>query len=116
MKHGLRLGSVFVGIGALALSNHPAPSQDSKPAADGRQGPRTQLFERSEAPLPADTYCKIDGFPVLRSEYGDWLQKYKGDQFIKDYVLGKLVRDAAKSSGVEAKPEEIEQKIDKKIE
>jgi hypothetical protein len=66
--------------------------------------------------MPADTYCKVNGYPILRTEFGDWLQSTKGDQFIRDYVVGKLVRDAAKSVGVELKPEEIDQRIDKRIE
>ena len=53
---------------------------------------------------------------MLRTEFGDWLQSTKGDQSIRDYVVGKLVRDAAKTVGAEVKPEEIDQRIDKRIE
>jgi parvulin-like peptidyl-prolyl isomerase len=89
-------------------------SQDSRPQEPKKE--RTTLFEKSETPMPADTYCKVNGYPVLRTEFGDWLQSTKGDQFIRDYVVGKLVRDAAKTVGAEVKPEEIDQRIDKRIE
>jgi parvulin-like peptidyl-prolyl isomerase len=102
--------TVILGIVGFAAALLAMPQDPSAPVE------RRGLFERSDTPIPADTYCKINGFPILRTEYGDWLQKHKGDAYIRDYVIAKLIRDAAKNAGAEAKPEEVEQLVNKKIE
>jgi hypothetical protein len=102
------LASVMTLTLAAGTSARPqgAESAPAKPA----------LFQRADTPLPPDAYCTVNGFPVLKSEIGAWLLTYKGETHIQDYVIAKLVRDAAKTAGVEVKPEEIDQRVDQQIE
>lgn len=86
------------------------------PTAPPAPKQRTTFFEKSEAPLPPEVYCKVDGFPITRAEYGDWLQKHRGDLYIQNFVTGVLVRRAAKSLGIEPPPEEVEALVTKKME
>lgn len=78
--------------------------------------PKTHLFDKSPIPLPANIYCKLNGMEVTRAEYGDWLQKFHGDVFIQEYVLARLVREAAKQYNVSVPRSELEQFVNRVIE
>src|SRR5262245_16054977 len=93
-----------VATGDVAPSSRPAPKQ------------RATFFEKSEVPLAAEVYCKIDGFPVSRAEFGDWLQRYRGDPLIESYVTGTWIRKDAKAAGVEVGPEDLDAILNQRIE
>ncbi|MBL8695928.1 MAG: peptidylprolyl isomerase [Planctomycetes bacterium] len=106
---------------ALALAPLLPLRPADPPTAQGQdttseQKVRTSFFEKAEPPLGPDEYCRINGIPISRSQFGDWLQKYRGEDFIQGYVTSMLVRKAAKDVGVEASPQEIERRLEAEIE
>lgn len=105
MRNRLAVPAIALTTGALVLAQDAANPTGRK-----------ALFERSAAPLAKDTYCKVNGFPILKSDYGEWLQLHKGDTHIQEFVIGHLVRDAARTSGVSVTPVELEQRIQQRIE
>jgi PPIC-type peptidyl-prolyl cis-trans isomerase-like protein len=98
----------LVGL-ALGFLLPPGQETASRPA-------REVFFERSRTPLAADTYCEIDGFPIKRVDYGLWLQKHRGDQYVQQYVTGWLVRKAAEAAGAAVTPAEVDRALERKVE
>jgi parvulin-like peptidyl-prolyl isomerase len=94
--------------GAAAASHL---SQDSRPATA-----RTTLFEKSTVPLPEGVYCKMNGLEISRTEFADWLQKFRGDNYIQEYITGRLIRETAKQYNVAVTPEEVDQLIEQRLE
>lgn len=85
-------------------------TQGSKPTA------KQYLFEKSSIPLPDNVYCKMNGLEITRTEYGQWLQQFRGDSFIQEYILARLVRETAKQYNIEATPTELANRADRRIE
>lgn len=77
---------------------------------------RATLFTKSPTPLAPNVYCKINGLEITRAEFGDWLQQFRGDNFIQEYVLARLVREKGKQAGVEVPREELDQAVNRQIE
>ncbi|MFN0206330.1 MAG: peptidylprolyl isomerase [Planctomycetota bacterium] len=96
---------------AGAMAMRAVRTQDQQPVM-----PRKTLFEKSQTPLPANVYCKMDGLEITRAEFGDWLQKFRGDNAIQEYITGRLIRQAAKKYNVEATAEEVDQIVSRRIE
>ena len=82
-------------------------------------GLETALFARgtTASPLsPDEPVMTIDGTPISRAEYGDWLARFHGEQaarrFAEDWILSHL----AEEQGLTFTPEQIRQRVEEDIE